>query len=88
MLRMNPTPTDFSQGAAYVRGQYVPIDQAAVPITDWGFLRSDAAYDVVTVWDGVPIGGGQVGPITRRLVETYWAWHRDGRYSTPVRYAD
>lgn len=45
-------PQDFSQGAAWVRGAYVPIAQAAVPITDWGFLRSDATYDVVTVWDG------------------------------------
>jgi branched-chain amino acid aminotransferase len=42
---------DFSRGAAYTRGQFVPIDQACIPITDWGFLRSDAAYDVVTVWD-------------------------------------
>jgi branched-chain amino acid aminotransferase len=45
-------PDDFAAGAAYVRGEYLPIDQAAIPITDWGFLRSDAAYDVVTVWDG------------------------------------
>ncbi|AVP57495.1 aminotransferase class IV [Pulveribacter suum] len=43
---------DYSQGAAYVRGQYLPIGQASIPITDWGFLRSDATYDVVTVWDG------------------------------------
>jgi branched-chain amino acid aminotransferase len=42
---------DFSKGAAYVAGRYVPIAQAAVPITDWGFLRSDATYDVVTVWE-------------------------------------
>jgi len=46
------TLPDYSQGAAYVRGQYVPIGEAAVPLTDWGFLRSDATYDVVTVWDG------------------------------------
>lgn len=46
------TPSDFSRGAAFTRGQYVPIDQASIPITDWGFLRSDATYDVVTVWDG------------------------------------
>lgn len=46
-----PSP-DFSQGAAYVRGEYVPIGRACVPITDWGFLRSDATYDVVTVWEG------------------------------------
>jgi branched-chain amino acid aminotransferase len=43
---------DFSKGVAFVRGQYVPISEAAIPITDWGFLRSDATYDVVTVWDG------------------------------------
>ncbi|KPF70454.1 branched-chain amino acid transferase [beta proteobacterium AAP99] len=43
---------DYSKGAAYVGGQYVPTGQAAVPITDWGFLRSDATYDVVTVWEG------------------------------------
>lgn len=43
---------DFSQGVAYVRGSYVPIAQASIPMTDWGFLRSDATYDVVTVWEG------------------------------------
>jgi branched-chain amino acid aminotransferase len=48
---MQTTP-DFSKGAAFVRGEYVPIGEATVPITDWGFLRSDATYDVVTVWDG------------------------------------
>ncbi len=46
------TATDYSQGAAYVRGQYLPIAEAAIPLTDWGFLRSDATYDVVTVWEG------------------------------------
>jgi branched-chain amino acid aminotransferase len=43
---------DFSQGCAWQRGEFVPIAQASIPITDWGFLRSDAAYDVVTVWEG------------------------------------
>lgn len=42
----------FSQGAAWVDGDYVPIAEARVPITDWGFLRSDATYDVVHVWKG------------------------------------
>ena len=46
------TQADFSKGAAFVRGQYVPIAEASIPITDWGFLRSDATYDVVTVWEG------------------------------------
>ncbi|MDB5859196.1 MAG: branched-chain amino acid transferase [Ramlibacter sp.] len=43
---------DFSKGAAWQGGNFVPIGEASVPLTDWGFLRSDAAYDVVTVWDG------------------------------------
>lgn len=43
---------EFSKAAAYVRGEYVSIANASVPLTDWGFLRSDATYDVVTVWDG------------------------------------
>ncbi len=42
----------YQDGVAFVAGKYVPIAQAAIPITDWGFLRSDATYDVVTVWDG------------------------------------
>jgi branched-chain amino acid aminotransferase len=46
------TPPDYANGAAFQRGEFVPIAQAAIPITDWGFLRSDATYDVVTVWDG------------------------------------
>lgn len=42
----------FAEGCAHVAGDYVPIAQAAIPIRDFGFLRSDATYDVVHVWDG------------------------------------
>ena len=49
---MQQPSADFSRGAAYVRGEFLPIAQASVPLTDWGFLRSDATYDVVTVWEG------------------------------------
>ena len=42
----------YADGAAFVDGQFVPIDQARVPILDWGFLRSDATYDVAHVWRG------------------------------------
>ena len=44
--------THFASGAAYVRGNYVPIAEATIPVTDWGFTRSDVVYDVVHVWDG------------------------------------
>lgn len=43
---------DFSRGCAFINGEYVPIEQAAVPITDTGFTRSDVTYDVVGVWAG------------------------------------
>ncbi len=42
----------FADGAAFIDGAYVPIAEARIPILDWGFLRSDATYDVVHVWDG------------------------------------
>ena len=40
----------FANGAAYLRGRYVPIAEASIPVTDWGFTRSDAVYDVVHVF--------------------------------------
>lgn len=46
------TAPNMSDGVAFVQGRYVPIADASIPMTDWGFLRSDACYDVVTVWDG------------------------------------
>ena len=50
--RQTVATPDYSSGVAYVRGQYLPISEASIPMTDWGFLRSDATYDVVTVWEG------------------------------------
>ena len=42
----------FTDGAAFVEGRFVPVSEARVPILDWGFLRSDATYDVAHVWRG------------------------------------
>jgi len=44
---------DFSGGAAYVDGRFVPLDKATLPITDWGYRRSDVTYDVVSVSRGL-----------------------------------
>jgi branched-chain amino acid aminotransferase len=46
------TKPDFSHGCAFIDGRFVPIEEAAVPITDTGFTRSDVTYDVVGVWAG------------------------------------
>jgi branched-chain amino acid aminotransferase len=42
----------YADGAAFVEGRFVPVTEARVPILDWGFLRSDATYDVAHVWRG------------------------------------
>ena len=42
----------YADGAAFVEGRFVPVAEACVPILDWGFLRSDATYDVAHVWRG------------------------------------
>lgn len=44
--------SDLSKGAAWIRGQIVPVAEASLPVTDWGLTHSDAVYDVVSVWDG------------------------------------
>ena len=41
--------SSYADGAAYVRGRFVPIAEATLPVTDWGFTRSDVVYDVVHV---------------------------------------
>ena len=42
----------YADGAGYVRGRFVPIAEAVLPVTDWGFTRSDVVYDVVHVFKG------------------------------------
>ncbi len=44
---------EFPQGAAYVDGEFCSIPEARIPVLDFGFLRSDATYDVVHVWKGL-----------------------------------
>lgn len=42
----------FAAGCAYVDGAFVPIAEARIPVTDWGYRRSDVTYDVISVWGG------------------------------------
>lgn len=42
----------YPPGVAFIEGAYVPISEAKISVLDWGFLRSDATYDVVHVWEG------------------------------------
>ncbi len=40
----------FPKGTAWMDGKFVELSEAKISILDWGFLRSDATYDVVHVW--------------------------------------
>ena len=42
----------FPKGHAWIDGNFVAVAEAKISILDWGFLRSDATYDVVHVWKG------------------------------------
>ena len=42
----------FKDGIAFCDGQFVPVAEARIPMLDWGFLRSDAVQDTVSVFDG------------------------------------
>ena len=43
---------DYSNGSAFVDEEFVAISEAKISLLDWGFLHSDATYDVVHVRDG------------------------------------
>jgi branched-chain amino acid aminotransferase len=44
-----PYDTAYGLGAAFVADHYCPLIEAAIPITDCGFMHADAVYDVVSV---------------------------------------
>lgn len=52
VTRPDQTPNPFAAGSAYVDGDFVPVAEARIPLTDLGFIRSDTTYDVVHVWRG------------------------------------
>ena len=42
----------YAAGIAFIDGAFVPIGEARIPLLDWGFLRSDAVQDTVSVYFG------------------------------------
>ena len=47
---MGITLEQHTAGVAFIDGDYHPIGEARIPLLDWGFLRSDANQDTVSVW--------------------------------------
>lgn len=43
---------DPGAGVALIEDEMMPVAEARLPILDWGFLHSDATYDVAHVWQG------------------------------------
>jgi len=70
----------------------LPLCERALPAAELRAARevfltsSGGGVLPVTRVDGAPVGDGRVGPVTRRLEQTYWAWHQEARHRTPVRY--
>ena len=51
------------------------------------FITSTAGGVIpVTKLDGQAVGLGRPGPVTERIRQAYWDWHRDPRYSETVAY--
>lgn len=42
----------FARGIAWIEGEYVPLQEARIPLLDEGFMHSDLTYDVPSVWEG------------------------------------
>jgi len=49
---MSASVAMWPAGAAYIDGRFMPVAEAMIPVTEWGYRRSDVTYDVVSVWDG------------------------------------
>lgn len=43
---------EYEAGVAYLDGSFMPVGEAAIPVLDGGYRRSDVTYDVVGVWQG------------------------------------
>lgn len=65
--------------------EHVPVD--ALYRADELFICSTAGGIMpITELDGAAVGGGQVGPVTREVWETYWDLHEDPDLSFAVEY--
>ena len=43
---------EFDGGSVFIDGDWKPLSEAKLSLFDWGFTRSDATYDVASVWKG------------------------------------
>jgi branched-chain amino acid aminotransferase len=43
---------EFDGGSVFIDDDWKPLSEAKISLFDWGFTRSDATYDVASVWRG------------------------------------
>jgi branched-chain amino acid aminotransferase len=48
----NVSTGEFEGGSVFIDGDWKPLSEAKISMFDWGFTRSDVAYDVVSTWKG------------------------------------
>ncbi|MBE7417746.1 MAG: aminotransferase class IV [Ideonella sp.] len=51
-LPARPAVGQFEGGSVFIDGAYAPLSEGKISLFDWGFTRSDATYDVASVWNG------------------------------------
>jgi len=69
------------------RVEFVPVDM--VYHCDELFMCTTAGGIMpITTLDGKPVNGGQIGPITKRIWDDYWAMHYDSRHSYAIDYEE
>jgi D-alanine transaminase len=44
----------MTEQIVYLNGQWLPIDEAKVPVLDRGFIFGDGIYEVVPIYNGRP----------------------------------
>lgn len=68
-----------------IRAEFVPVEMAYQ--SDEIFMSTTAGGIMpISTLDGQPIKDGQVGPITKRIWDTYWEMHYDDKYSFEINY--
>ncbi|AIO36243.1 aminotransferase class IV family protein [Burkholderia cenocepacia] len=74
-------------GSMGIDARAARVDDTQLRDADEVFITSTAGGIMpVTRLDGVTIGDGQPGPVTRRLFDAYWAKHEDPAWTLAVDY--
>ncbi|KAL1850075.1 hypothetical protein Plec18167_005417 [Paecilomyces lecythidis] len=78
--------------AARVNGLEIRVELVPVKLAydaDEIFMCTTAGGIMpITSLDGQPVNGGQLGPVTKKIWDTYWTMHYDSAYSFDIPYGD